>query len=345
MLATAVRAQGKQLVVVTGQSLAVRDAALGTLARLLAIGGAAALLLASACGYGVTAAALRLVESMRRQAAQVTERDLSSRMPVNPSGDELSRLGQTLNGMLERLDRAFNRERTFVDDASHELRSPLAILKAELEVASREGRTLEEVKGAVRSAIDETDRLAQLADDLLLVARSDQGRLPMHRSYVRVSDIFAALAQRFALRSRQRNRVIHEAPTELALVGDRRRIEQALGSLIDNSLRHGAGDIRLEAGPRDGAIELHVTDEGDGFEAPFLDHAFERFSRADDSRSEDGAGLGLSIVKAIAEAHGGRAAAANLPSGGADVWISIPLEPRQTPDPTANSPASAAPAR
>ena len=138
-----------------------------------------ALLLASLAGYGVASSALRPVEAMRRRAAEISASEPGRRLPVPRSRDEVERLGETLNEMLARLEGAIERERTFVSDASHELRTPLAILKAELELAMRSARSPEELEAAIRSAAEETDRLAQLADDLLVVARAEEGRLPV----------------------------------------------------------------------------------------------------------------------------------------------------------------------
>ena len=170
--ATKISAAQRDLVVVVGAPLDDRNGSLSSLRDLLLIGGPVALVLASLAGYGVAASALRPVDAMRRQAAEISATEPGRRLPVPPTRDEIARLGETLNEMLLRLEEAFQHERTFVSDASHELRTPLAILKTELELAMREGRTPEELVLAIRSAAEETDRLAQLANDLLVVARS-----------------------------------------------------------------------------------------------------------------------------------------------------------------------------
>jgi signal transduction histidine kinase len=227
--------------------------------------------------------------------------------------------------MLARLDSALERERSFVADASHELRTPLALLKAELDVALRRPRSKEELEQALRSAAAETDRLSQLAEDLLVLARSDRGQLPLRAEPTSAQAIAARVAQRFAHRAQAVNRTIKvDASTEIELVADGRRVEQALGNLVDNALRHGGGAIRLAAAERNGAVELHVVDEGAGFPPEFLPHAFERFTRADEARTRGGSGLGLAIAQVIAKAHGGSAHAVNRDGAGADVWLSIP---------------------
>ena len=305
-------------VVVVGVALEDRDETLsGFLTELLLIG-PAALLAASLLGYVLAAAALRPVEAMRAEAAAISGSEPERRLPLPESRDELRRLGETLNAMLARLEGALDRERGFVADASHELRTPLALLKAELEVALRRPRSADELERALRSAAGETDRLVRLAEGLLVLARSDQGRLALHTEQVRASDLLAGVAGRFG----EEVEVVSSDGVEL--VGDQARLEQALGNLVDNALRHGAAPVRLSATARNGAVELHVRDEGPGFPTAFLPHAFERFSRPDEARSGQGAGLGLALAQAIAVAHGGSAGAANRGARGADVWLSIP---------------------
>ena len=318
--------EGDRLIAVVGASLASRDHALSSLLTLLLIGGPAALLLASFAAYRTVGAALRPVEAMRARAAEVSATGSPQRLPVPPAQDELRRLGDTLNRMLDRLQRALERERAFVDDASHELRTPLAVHKAELELALRYGSTKEELRAAIASAVDDAERLAQLADSLLVIARSDKGELALKRERVEVRELFATLRARLGARAqRDRRPLTFEDDPELALAGDRTRIEQALVNLVENALRHGDGPVHVWPRSVDGRIEIHVSDAGRGFPRDFLPHAFERFRRADAARSGDGAGLGLAIVKAIAEAHGGSAGARNANGGGADVWIDVPL--------------------
>jgi two-component system OmpR family sensor kinase len=325
LLATPVHAQGKPLVVVVGSSLEARDDAVSSLAALLAIGGPAALLFASLAGYGVAAAALRPVESMRRRASEIQASAPGQRLPVPGVRDEVSRLGNTLNAMLARLEAALARERTFVSDASHELRTPLSILKGELELAAKDGRTQSELQEAVRSAGEETDRLAQLAEDLLVIARSDQGELPLRLQSLPVLPLLVRVRDRFAQRATERGAdIVVDAEEGLELSADGLRLEQALGNLVDNAIRHGGGPIVLSARPRGGAVELSVRDHGPGFPDAFIASAFERFTRSDHGRTGRGAGLGLAIVAAIAEGHGGTARAANRPPEGAVVMLVLP---------------------
>jgi signal transduction histidine kinase len=216
-----------------------------------------------------------------------------------------------------RLRAALERERVFVADASHELRTPLAILRAELELASREGRSREELEAAVRSAAEEADRLTRLAEDLLVIARADDGALPIRTAPLHAAAVLGNVAARFPGASAG-------DADGIDLRADPERLEQALGNLVDNALRHGGAHVELAAERVDDRVELHVRDDGPGFPPELLDAAFERFTRGDAARGRGGAGLGLAIVDVIARAHGGEAGARNRPGGGADVWISVP---------------------
>jgi heavy metal sensor kinase len=318
-----------RVIVVVGTALGERDEELSTLALLLVAGGGVALILASLAGYGVAAAALRPVEAMRRRARSILPGEPTRRLPVARSGDEIERLGTTLNEMLDRLQAAFVRERVFVADASHELRTPLAILKTEIELALKEGRSIEELRGALESAGEETDRLARLAEDLLVIARLDQGRLPLRPGEIDAHELLAQVAQRVDARARREGLSVRvsEAQEGLRLSGDRPRVEQALDNMLDNALRYARAQVRLSALARGSLVELHVHDDGPGFEPAVIDRAFERFVRGGSERSRGGSGLGLAIVAAIAQSHGGHVHAANHSGGGADVWLELPAWP------------------
>lgn len=325
LLATPVSARGETLVVVAGTSLEDRDEALDGLVAQLLLGGPIALLLASLGGYLLAAATLRPIETMRRRAEEISATTAGRRLPVPEADDEVARLARTLNEMLTRLEAGLARERRFVAEASHELRTPLSLLKTELELAQRRPRSAEELRAALSSAADETDRLALLADDLLVLARSDEGRLRLAAEPLAVSKLLETVARRFGTRADGVGRRLEvDVPADASVLGDPLRLEQALGNLVDNALRYGAGTVRLEGRSENGLVALRVTDEGAGFPRDFLPRAFERFSRADESRARGSAGLGLALVEAIAHAHGGTASAGNRAGGGAEVTLSVP---------------------
>ena len=325
LLAIPVTAQDTRLIVVVGTSLEAREEALAGLRTQLLIGGPFALLLASLAGYGLAAAALRPVSAMRRRAASISGSRPQERLPLPPARDEVRELGDTLNEMLERIEETMRRERRFIADASHEIRMPLSLLRTELELARWPERTRKQLDEALRSAGDETDRLAQLAEDLLVLARSDDGNLPVQHGELMAHDLLADAALRFQARAEAAGRTIVVDAPDVPLLGDRLRLEQAVGNLIDNALRYGTGTVRLFATVRNDEVELHVCDDGTGFDEAFLPRAFERFARADEARGRGGTGLGLAIVDVIARAHGGIAGAANRHPKGADVWITLPL--------------------
>ncbi len=327
MLALPVERGQSRLVLVVGATRANRTETLLSLRNAFLIGGPLALILASLAGYGLAGAALRPIEAMRRRAADISASSLDDRLPVPPGGDEVSRLGETLNEMLTRIGDGLARERRFVADASHELRTPLALLKTQLELALRHSRSTEELEAAIRGAAEDTERLSRLADDLLLLARAEQGRVPLRREPIDVADVLETVAGRFQSRavSEQRDLSVTTDDDPLVVSADRPLLEQALANMVDNAFTHGAGRVTLTAEQRNGSAELHVLDEGAGFPADFLAHAFERFSRAQKTTAE-GSGLGLAIVETIAEAHDGRAGAANAPGGGTDVWLALTVE-------------------
>jgi two-component system, OmpR family, sensor kinase len=325
VLATRVLRSGRPAVLVVGATQQNNVETLGNFRDELLIAGPIALLLASGIGYLLAGVSLRQVESMRRRATAISGEAPGERLPVPQTGDEMQRLGETLNEMLDRLEAALQRERDFVADAGHELRTPLALLRTELELALRQARTAEELRVALRSSTREADRLAQLAEDLLLIARTDRGRVPLRLEPVEVEALFASLRSRFEWRAAELGKTVRAASADGLLVeADRMRLEQALGNLVDNALRYGGDEVTLEAAGDDGWIELHVRDTGGGLPEEFLPRAFDRFTRIDAARGGGGSGLGLSIVKTIAESHDGTAHVANLETGGADAWIAIP---------------------
>jgi len=310
---------------VIGRSLEQRDEALDRLLNEFLIGGPAALLLAILAGYGVAAAALRPVEAMRRRAAAITASTAGQRLPVPPSRDELARLAETLNDMLTRLEAALEHERRFVDDASHELRTPLALLKTELELALRHPRSRDELEQTLRSAAEDTDRLVRLAEDLLLVARFDQGQLPIRPERLSARSVLERAVDRFAARAAEHGRSLtfHGGP-DAYVDADPARLDQATGNLVDNGLVHGAGPIVLEVRTDGDEVALHVLDSGPGLPEQFSARALDRFSRAEEARSAGGAGLGLAIVDLIARGHGGRVELRSREDGGSDVAIVLP---------------------
>lgn len=316
-------------VVVTGVAFDDQRAALDALRAELAIALPIAVVLAMLTGWLVGGAALRPVDRMRVETEAISESEPDRRLSVPATGDELAALGRSLNHMLDRLQTAVDRERRVVDNASHELRTPLANLKAELDLALRPARTEPELLAALRSASDETDRLARLAADLLVLARTHRGRLPIRPQAVDVEELVREAVDGFADSASAAGVVLQtEVAPGLHASLDGPRVRQALDNLLDNAIRHAGrkGKVTVSADRQADELRLAVTDSGPGFAPEFVADAFEPFSRMDEgrARSAGGAGLGLAIVRAVAEAHGGTVTAANRPEGGAVVELRIP---------------------
>jgi signal transduction histidine kinase len=312
-------------VLVVGVLTADRDSALDSLQRLMFIGGPIALLVACLAGYIVAARALAPVDRMRRRADELYGSSAADRLPVPEARDEVQRLGQTLNEMLDRVEDVVERGREFVAGASHELRTPLTILQLELDDALSGDRTPEDLEASIASAREEVRRLTSLAEDLLVIAQGDQQRLPIIAERFEVHGAMRVIADRYShLEEVAGRRVVVLSGAPLFIEADLTRVDQALSNLVNNALRFSDGAILMRASRTRSEIELHVLDRGVGFPPEFLPHAFERFSRADPGRARGGTGLGLAIVRAIAEAHGGRVQAENRPGGGAHVWLTLP---------------------
>jgi len=262
--------------------------------------------------------ALRPVDAIRAEMEAITSStDLSRRVPVSPARDEVARLARATNDTLTALESAVERQRRFVADASHELRSPIATLRTELEVASAHPALLD-----LDSAVNDVARLQTLASDLLLLARFEAGEeMPMEP--VALDEL---ARERAALRS-GRVPVTVDVTDAVTVRGDRRGLERVLEALLDNAQRH-AGDSVAVRVTRDGRWALpEVTDDGPGIPAADRERVFDRFIRLDESRTRDagGAGLGLAIVRDIVHRHGGCADAGSAPQGGALLRVRLPL--------------------
>jgi len=317
-------------VAVAGVSLAPLHSTLRQITEGLLIGGAVFVVAAGFGAYWLARAALSPVERLRREVAALSERDTEASVRVPRTHDEIAALAGTMNAILARLHRALARQRAFVADASHELRTPFAVLRGELELAARPGRSREELAAAVASAADEAARLTRITDDLLLLASSDEERLTLRREPVNIRTLLARAATLAAARAEAAGvscRV--DAPSDLEVLVDPGRVRQAVDNLIDNALRFAprATEIVISARIAGPDLVIEVRDAGPGFPDDFLPHAFERFRRPDRgrARSDGGAGLGLAIVHAIALAHGGRASVRNEPGAGAVAGLELPV--------------------
>jgi two-component system OmpR family sensor kinase len=317
-------------VAVAATSLEAYDTTQRQVTRGLAVGGGVFTVIAGAGAYWLARAALSPVERLRRQAAAISVRGGDPAvLQVPRTRDEIAALAGTMNDLLSRLRRALDTESAFVADASHELRSPLAILRGELELAARPGRSLAELTAAVHTAAEEADRLTRITNDLLVLARGDAGRLELKLAESDIHDLLGRSAALAAPRLDAAGVTCHlDVPAGIRAEVDPDRFRQGVDNLLANAARFApAGSVIVITAREDGPdLRIEVSDDGPGFPDGFLPHAFERFSRPDGGRSRDdgGAGLGLAIVQAICAAHGGRARAGNRPAGGAVVSMQFP---------------------
>lgn len=285
-------------------------------------------------GWWLARGMIRPVNQIIDQAEAVEAQTLDRRIDAHADSREYQRLVRVLNTMLARLDRAFESQRRFTGDASHELRGPLTALRGEVELALRREREPEEYRRVLQSNLQEVERLSRLAEDLLTLARSDAGVIEPRLARTAVGARAAEVVRRLERRASER-----DVDLELAVAGDDEGLldpgllDQLLWNLVDNAVKFtppgGRVDVAIDGAPE--TIEITVADTGPGVPPDELDRLFERFYRADSSRTPSGAtsgtGLGLSIVRAIVEVQGGTVRAANRPAGGTALTVRLPRRP------------------
>jgi signal transduction histidine kinase len=290
--------------------------------RLAAIVYGSILLLASALAWIAAGGVLRPIRDLNDAARSISETDLSRRIPVE-GNDELTEVSRTFNSMLDRLEEAFSVQRRFVDDAGHELRTPITVIRGNLEVM---GDDPEERVETTRLVTDELDRMSRIVDDLLLLANAEQPDFiqPHPLDLAEFTDEMAAKGAAFGGRM-----VTVDERAHAVISADRQRLVQAVLNLIRNAVEHTPADTPISVGSRltDGAAQIWVTDRGPGIPVDDQARLFERFARgATGRRVAGGAGLGLAIVKAIAEGHGGRVEVASIAGMGTTFTVAIPTE-------------------
>ncbi|MFB7763143.1 sensor histidine kinase [Streptomyces xiamenensis] len=321
---------GTETTVYAGAPAEVEQAALDSVRTSMFVGVPVLLSVVAAITWLMTRRALRPVEGIRREMAAITHStDLSRRVPEPSARDEVGRLAVTTNETLAALEASVERQRRFVADASHELRSPIASLRTQLEVGQAHPDLLD-----LGGAVQDTVRLQDLAADLLLLARLDAGEQPAAGRRVDLAELAREeLAQRAALLAAAGV----TARTELAEVtveGSRGQLSRVLGNLIDNAVRHAVGTVRVSLRTEGGAAAvLEVADDGAGVPAGQRERIFERFVRLDDARSRDagGAGLGLAIARDVAVRHHGTLTVSDAPEGGALFRLTLPVPPPSDP--------------
>jgi len=290
-----------------------------------------ALLVASLGGYWMSRRALEPVDEITRQARSISARNLSRRLPVPATGDELARLSETLNGMMERLETAFRKMTRFTADASHELRTPVAVMRTTAELALRRERPEEEYRDALRQILAELERTSKLIENMLILARADSGTGRLQFAPMDLARCFREASEqgRLLAEARQVEYRSSAPDNEIRLVGDAGALHRLFLILIDNAVKYtpagGSISVTLRVSGQEAVAE--VKDTGIGISRDDLPHIFERFYRADKARSRDegGAGLGLSIARWIAEAHHGSIQVESTVGRGSTFSVHLPL--------------------
>jgi signal transduction histidine kinase len=324
LVARVVNSGNGPLTIVALASYQQAETSIRSLAAALVVGLPIAVLLSGVLAWLLAGRALRPVESIRSEVAGLSAGDLNRRVPEPPYDDEIGRLARTMNAMLSRLEASSNRQKQLVSDASHELRSPIAALLAQLEVASShpESANWTEVSDAVT---EEANRLAKLVDDLLVLARRDEGHLLRGEEWVDIDEIVLSEAERI--------RTHDSARVDLRLVGagrvkgDPDQLRRVVRNLGDNAVRHASSRVAFEVSQDDDRVTLVVADDGPGIPKEERLRVFERFTRMDEARDRPrgGAGLGLAIVDEIVRVHGGEVKIADS-SVGARFIVQLPVE-------------------
>jgi len=317
--------RGRRQVLVAVESLHEVDDATHRVLVLLLLGGVAALALVAVGGWWIARRALRPVDRMTTRAEAIRIDDLSQRIAVPRVNDELAHLARTLNDMLDRLEDGVQARERLIADASHELRTPLAAMRAELDVSLAHDGVDGPARAALQLARDDAVRLTRIVDNLLTLARVDQGRLELLVAPHDLSELAhrAARSQRAAATERGIDVAVYG--DEVVAEVDRERFEQVLNNLLDNAIRHSpdGGRVSLAIAREAGETRITVTDQGPGIPLEMRSRVFERFSRQDPARPRGGAGLGLAICREIIHAHGGRVWIDDAPPPGTTIHVAL----------------------
>jgi signal transduction histidine kinase len=312
---------GRDLVVHVAAPLDDVDESVGALVLTLAFSVPSVTAILAAVVWLLVGRTLRPVERIRTEVAGIGLRELDRRVPQPAGHDEIARLAETMNEMLDRLDASNQQQQRFVADASHELRTPLARIRSELEVARHGDAPIEEA--LVASVLEDVDALQRLTDDLLVLARSDAG---VSEGDGRPVDLDDVVLEEVRARPASAVTVDIRRVSAAQVLGHRDQLRRVVGNLLDNAVRHATRMVTLSLGERDGVVTLAVADDGPGIPTDRQADVFERFRRVDDARAAErgGTGLGLAIVRDLVEQHGGTVSVAPAYDAGARFVVTFP---------------------
>jgi heavy metal sensor kinase len=288
---------------------------------------------AAVLGWLMAGRALRPVNEVAKTAQRITGANLTVQIPARGSGDELDRLIESFNRMIERLDQSFTQARQFSMDVSHELRTPLTAIRGQLEVALLAAKTHEQYQEAILNALQDVERLSQTIRALLLLSQAESGQLTLQLQRLDLAALAADIVEQFQIPAEgAKIRLTAELPDECPLEGDRVQMERLLSNLLSNAVKYTptGGAVRVRLVDRGDAAVLSVSDTGVGIPDAHLPHIFERFYRVPESRSGDdksgerGMGLGLSFVAWIVKAHRGTIAVRSTPGKGTTFTVTLP---------------------
>jgi heavy metal sensor kinase len=320
---------GSRFLIEVGASYEQVEDALHGLALALALGLPLTIAAAITGGYWLMRRALKPVDEITRSAERITSRNLGERLPGTRTGDELERLSVALNRMIARLEESFLYVSRFTADASHELRTPLTILRGELEAAAGQPHVALELRETIGSALEETERLSRIVESLMAISRLDAGEARMESGILDLAELAASTTEQMRLLAEDKDVALRcESEERVGVEGDRARLKQVIVNLVDNAIKYtpAGGLVGMNVRASNGRAMLEVRDNGVGIPAEALPHIFERFYRVDKARSRQmgGSGLGLSIVKAIVEAHGGQIRVESLEGKGSRFLVDLP---------------------
>jgi two-component system OmpR family sensor kinase len=326
--ATAVARGTERDMLLVASSLEGVDAAVHRVLVLLLVAGPAAMLVVAAGAWLLARRALRPVARLTEQTERIEVDRLDERLPVPRTADEIAQLAVTLNHMLDRLDRGVDDKRRLVADASHELRTPLAVMRSEFEVALRYEEIGAEARRVLASALEEAERMTRTVENLLTLARADDGRLDLVRRPLELREVIDDVTAELGPVAAEKGVSLSAGGKGATVDADRNRIRQVAANLVDNALKYSppGSEVHVEAWREAGEAGVHVRDEGIGIPADALPHVFDRFYRVDSARTREngGSGLGLAICREIAVAHGGHVWAESEEGRGSRFSLALP---------------------